>query len=44
MARLLNVSIRTVQFHRQSLRDKLGIVGRGLSLRHALLKYEQIRS
>ena len=41
IARRLNVSIRTVQFHRQSLRDKLGIVGRGLSLRHALLKYEQ---
>ncbi|MFP4409664.1 MAG: LuxR C-terminal-related transcriptional regulator [Spirochaetaceae bacterium] len=37
----LNVSIRTVQFHRQSLRDKLGIVGRGLSLRHALLRYER---
>jgi DNA-binding CsgD family transcriptional regulator len=40
IARRLNVSIRTVQFHRQSLRDKLDIVGGGLSLRHALLKYE----
>lgn len=44
ISRRLNVSIRTVQFHRQSLRDKLGIVGRGLSLRHALLKYEQPHS
>lgn len=44
IARRLNVSIRTVQFHRQSLRDKLGIVGRGLSLRHALLRYEEPRS
>lgn len=43
IARRLNVSIRTVQFHRQSLRDKLGIVGRGLSLRHALLEYERPR-
>lgn len=41
IARRLSVSIRTVQFHRQSLRDKLGIVGRGLSLRHALLQYER---
>ena len=41
MARRLNISIRTVQFHRQSLRDKLKIVGRGLSLRHALLEYER---
>lgn len=44
IARRLNVSIRTVQFHRQSLRDKLDIVGRGLSLRHALLKYEKPHS
>ena len=41
IARRLDVSIRTVQFHRQSLRDKLGIVGGSLSLRHALLRYER---
>lgn len=41
IARRLDVSIRTIQFHRQSLRDKLGIVGGNLSLRHALLQYER---